>query len=371
MRRIHICFERIFTTSTDLVLCRPRIFDGLTRHDCLLRTAVKPALDTPAHSAAYARVLKIHQHRIDFFTVSRQQMAIIFNASLTIFKSEKPMNKRLLLTSIVMLATLLFTGCASSPYTGDGKIGSDAILKQQFELADKQRADKPEGRLILAAFAMHSQSKAFRNDVITAEKSVLLLDPNAIIFKLNNPAFGQNADWPYATTENIAQVLKKTSAMARPQDKIVVLMSTHGNVDVLSVNFGAKDYPHVNAKVLSQWLMDLRGKPTLVILSACYSGSFLQALSGPSRVILTAAAKDRSSFGCQFHSSNTYFVDALLNQPSLPDTTIEQLMAQAQVAIDKKERAQNLSPPSSPQISIGSLAMTWANETLKNWVRAK
>jgi hypothetical protein len=284
---------------------------------------------------------------------------------------EMPMNKRLLLTNIAILATLFFSGCASSPYKGDGKVSSDALLKQQFEAADKRRADKPEGRIILAAFAMHSQSKAFRNDVLTAEKSVLALDPNAITFKLNNPAFGQDADWPYATTENIAQVLKKVGAMARPEDKVVVLMSTHGRPDVLSVNFGAQYYPHVNAKVLNQWMTDLRGKPTVLILSACYSGSFLQALSSPSRVILTAAAEDRSSFGCQFQSTNTYFVDALFNQPSLPDSSLEQWMAKAQVAIDKKERAQKLSPPSLPQLSIGAAAKAWASQPIKDWVRSK
>jgi hypothetical protein len=328
-------------------------------------------LDAPAHFAAYARVLKTIPWKIRLYTALRQRIASIFSASLTIFTKEKLMTKRLLFVSIIILATLLFTGCASSPYKGDGKVNSDTLLKQQFELADRRRADKPEGRLILAAFAMHSQSKAFRNDVLTAEKSMLSLDPNAIIFKLNNPAFGQDADWPYATTENIAQVLKKAGAMARPEDKIVVLISTHGNVDVLSVNFGAQHYPHVNAKVLNQWLTDLRGKPTVLILSACYSGSFLPALSSPGRVILTAAANDRTSFGCQFHSSNTYFVDALFNQPSLPDSTVEQLMAQAQVVIDKKERAQKLSPPSLPQISVGSVAKTWANQPLKDWVSSK
>lgn len=279
------------------------------------------------------------------------------------------MHKRFLFASILMLSTLLLAGCASSPYKGDGKVSSDTLLKQQFELADKRRSEKPDGRLILAAFAMHSQSKAFRNDVITAEKSVLSLDPNAIVFKLNNPTFGQAADWPYATTENIAQVLKKVGAIARPEDKVVILMSTHGRPDVLSVNFGSQYYPHVNARVLNQWLTDLRGKPTLLILSACYSGSFLQALSGHSRVILTAAAADRSSFGCQFQSTNTYFVDALFNQPALPDSSLEQLMARTQVEIDKKERAQKLSPPSLPQIAVGSAVKTWASQPLKNWVK--
>jgi hypothetical protein len=281
------------------------------------------------------------------------------------------MKKRFFLTNVLILMVLLLVGCATTPYEGDGKTKSDGLLKQQFESADRMRLTKPEGRLILAGFAMHSQSKAFRNDVLTAEKTILAVDPNAIIFKLNNPAFGQDADWPYATTENIAVVLKKVSAIARPEDKVVVLMSTHGNVDVLSVNFSTKYYPHVNAKVLNQWLADLRGKPTLLLLSACYSGSFIEPLAGPSRVVLTAAAKDRTSFGCQFHSTNTYFVDALLNQPSFENLSLEQLMAQAKITIDQNERKQNLTPPSLPQTSIGFSAKAWATQPLKDWVTSK
>jgi hypothetical protein len=281
------------------------------------------------------------------------------------------MKKRFFLTNGLILMMLILVGCVTTPYDGDGKTKSDGLLKQQFESADRMRLAKPEGRLILAGFAMHSQSKAFRNDVLTAEKTILAVDPNAIIFKLNNPAFGQDADWPYATTENIAVVLKKVGTIARPEDKVVVLMSTHGNVDVLSVNFSTKYYPHVNAKVLNQWLADLRGKPTLLLLSACYSGSFIEPLAGPSRVVLTAAAKDRTSFGCQFHSTNTYFVDALLNQPSFENLSLEQLMAQAKITIDQNERKQNLTPPSLPQTSIGVAAKTWATQPLKDWVTSK
>jgi hypothetical protein len=279
------------------------------------------------------------------------------------------MSKRLFLTSVVAMIAMLLVGCATNPYEGDGKTKSDALLKQQMDSSDRLRAAKPEGRIIFAGFAMHSQSKAFRNDVLTAEKSVLSIDPNAIIFKLNNPAFGQDADWPYATTENIEQVLKKMGAIARPEDKMVVLMSTHGNIDVLAINFSTKDYPHVSPSALNQWLVDLRGKSTLLLLSACYSGSFIEPLRNPSRVILTAASKDRSSFGCQFHSNNTYFVDALLNQPSLQDRSIVQLMDQAKITVEKKEKELKLAPPSSPRFFIGASAKEWANQPLKDWLK--
>jgi Peptidase C13 family len=276
------------------------------------------------------------------------------------------MYRRLLFSFASVLTVLLLNACATNPYKGDSKTQSDDLLKQQFDAAEEKLKAQPAGRIIFAGFAMHSQSKAFRNDVLTVEKSVLAIDSRAIVFKLNNPAYGQDVDWPYATTENISQVLKKVSALARPQDKVVVLFSTHGSPGVLSVNFSNQYFPHVSPAVLNQWLGDLRGKPTLLLLSACFSGSFLAPLAGPNRVVLTAAAHNRSSFGCQFHSTNTYFIDALFNQASVPERSVEELMEQAKVTIDKKERDQKLSPPSLPQMSIGSAA-PWAKRPLKEW----
>ncbi len=277
------------------------------------------------------------------------------------------MKNRLRLTSLLLGIVLLTAGCATSPYQGEAKIKSDLLLKQQLDSADVKRASKPSGRIIFAGFAMHSQSKAFRNDILLAENSILSIDPNAIIFKLNNPAFGQDADWPYATTQNIEQILRKLSAMARDEDKVVILMSTHGYTEKLAINFSSQNYPYVTPRLLNEWMSGLHGKATLLLLSACYSGSFLPAVSGPSRIVLTAAAKDRSSFGCQFYSSNTYFIDALFNQ-GVRNASIEQLMEQAKGIIDKKEKAQKLSPPSLPQISVGEAARVWAGQAMTDWL---
>ena len=269
---------------------------------------------------------------------------------------------------LVIVSTFLY-GCATSPYEGEGKAKSDALLDMQMQAADKQRANKLEGQIIFAGFAMNSTSKAFRNDVVSAEKFVQSIDPDAIIFKLNNPAWGQSAIWPYSTAENMEQVLAKVTELARPQDRVVILMSTHGNIDILSVNFAEKYYPSINSKWLSQALDELRGKPTLLVLSACFSGSFIAPLADPSRIILTAAAKDRSSFGCQFQSTNTYFIDALLNEPTFLDLSLRQLMERAKIEVDKKEKDQKLSPPSLPQTSIGRGVRDWANQPIKDWLK--
>ena len=280
-------------------------------------------------------------------------------------------SRRILLGLFLALSGFALVGCATTPYEGAGKADSDAVLQQQFELAEQRRLTRPQGRLIFAGFAMHSQSRAFRADVLSVEKAVLAIDPDALVFKLNNPVLGQPSDWPYATVENIAVVLKKVGVMARPEDKVVVLMSTHGHVDLLSVNFNNQFYPHVDPKWLNHALRDLRGKPTLLLLSACYSGSFVEPLSGPSRVILTAAAKDRNSFGCQFESSNSYFVDAFFNQSAVLDYSVVQLMERARIEIERRERKMKLSPPSMPQISVGAAVTNWANLPLKNWLIAQ
>ena len=279
--------------------------------------------------------------------------------------------KKFLWSAALLVVAFWLAGCVTTPYEGEGKARSDALLQKQFESAQKLDQTQPDGRLIFAGFAMHSQSKAFRNDVLTAERVARAIDPGAIVFKLSNPAPGQAADWPYATSENIDLVLKKVGALARPQDKVIVLISTHGNVDFLSINFSNTYYPHINANMLNQSLAALRGTPTLILISACYSGSFVEPLSAASRVILTASAKDRGSFGCQFHSTNTHFVDALLNQPSLSDRSIAQLMEQAKIDVDRRETKQKLSPSSSPQIFVGSAVKEWANQPLKNWLNSR
>lgn len=268
---------------------------------------------------------------------------------------------------LALVVPLLLGACATTPYEGSAKSTSDLLLQKQFERADQKRMANPQGRLILAGFAMHSQSKAFRSDVVSAEKAALAIDPNALVFKLNNPALGQDADWPYATAENIALVLRKASAMARPEDKVVVLFSTHGAVNILSINFSNTYFPNITPRWMNEALADLGGKPTLLLLSACFSGSFLEPLRSPNRVILTAAARDRNSFGCQFQSTNTYFVDALLNQSALLDYSVVQLMERARLEIDARERSMKLSPPSMPQISVGIAATSWANQPLRGW----
>ena len=110
--------------------------------------------------------------------------------------------KRFLLGLWLVLFGTWLAGAAAHAQPADmAMLRSAVLLRQQLLAADGPRPAGP--RVILAGFAMHSQSTAFRNDVVAVERLVLAMDPHAVVFKLANPAPGQDDGWPYATERNM------------------------------------------------------------------------------------------------------------------------------------------------------------------------
>lgn len=102
--------------------------------------------------------------------------------------------------------------------------------------------------------------------------------------------------------------------------------------------------------LVRQWCQD---RPTVVVISACYSGIFVDSLAAPNRMIMTAARRDRSSFGCSEDATYPYF-DACVIQ-TLPTASDFIALANATRACVKgREEAEGLSPASEPQVSIGA-----------------
>ncbi len=93
-------------------------------------------------------------------------------------------------------------------------------------------------------------------------------------------------------------------------------------------------------------------RPTVVILSACFSGTFIPELEAENRLILTAASKDRSSFGCGVNERYPYFDDCLISVlPTAVDFAA--LATAARTCVTAREKRERVSPPSNPQVSIG------------------
>jgi len=94
--------------------------------------------------------------------------------------------------------------------------------------------------------------------------------------------------------------------------------------------------------------------PTVVVVSACHSGVFLTpAMRQPNRVVLTAAAADRVSFGCGAGDRFTYYDQCLLQQFD-GAATWGQLAQATRVCVQNLEKSMGIRTPSQPQIFVGS-----------------
>jgi hypothetical protein len=110
-------------------------------------------------------------------------------------------------------------------------------------------------------------------------------------------AFPHHAGAPQATLTNVVDTI--ADMHPAPGQACLVYATSHGVRDG-GLYLSASDGP------LSPLALNLAlnagcgDAPTIVIISACFSGQFAQPpMTSPNRIILTAARLDRTSFGCQ------------------------------------------------------------------------
>ena len=93
-------------------------------------------------------------------------------------------------------------------------------------------------------------------------------------------------------------------------------------------------------------------RPTVVVISACFSGVFIPQLAQPNRMILTAARADRTSFGCG--EANKYpFFDECFLQSTPQARDFQNLVREVQTCVASREKKEGMTPPSEPQAWIG------------------
>jgi Peptidase C13 family len=122
-------------------------------------------------------------------------------------------------------------------------------------------------------------------------------------------------NFPAATPNNFQAALGRIGKLIDPkEDLVVVFVTSHGGPDGA---VGLQETGRMGGSMRAQHLrMSLQqaGIPNkVVIISACFSGAFILPFSDDNTVILTAAAADKTSFGCEPSRDWTFFGDALFN----------------------------------------------------------
>lgn len=266
------------------------------------------------------------------------------------------MIEKFLKLSFVILFTSLLFGCALTPKDNKANAQSNSLLTKQLEtIEDHLKKSNPNERTVVyIGSAQHSQSLVFERDILLVKSKILKTNPNAKSILLSNQLESSHLNYPFATLENLDRIFKKVGEWSKNHPiNLIALISTHGNVDVLSVNIANSYWPAVRSFHMKKWLDGLNNVPTAILLSACYSGSFIQPLVGDNRVVLTAAAHNRNSFGCAYHGQNTYFIGNLFGNDWNAEDTWQKNYLQMYEKIKSAETKLGL-PNSNPQIYLSN-----------------
>ncbi len=203
----------------------------------------------------------------------------------------------------------------------------------------------PAGRWRAVLIAGDNNSPAFDNGVQSLrEKLVAHGVTNISVYSSNAAA---TAPAQLASVANVATALRTGGG-----DACLVFITSHGEEKgfVLKTDRRLFD-PGSLERLLSAGCGSV---PTVVVVSACHSGTFLTPdMRKPNRVILTAAAKDRSSFGCGAGDQYTYYDQCLLQQFD-GARTWRDLAAATRTCVENQERRMGIRQSSLPQMFVGA-----------------
>ena len=281
------------------------------------------------------------------------------------------------LACLALLLAIGLGGCARAEGDGDALVpkvtpppipavsanGAGLNVEQvyyaQFRLLSKATRALAEQRpgipdLYFLGFAADAHQDVFLREI----RSVRTLFDDRFdtrgrsITLVNNRATA--ATQPLASTHNLLAALHQIAARMDPEEDVLFLyLTSHGTPGVLEVQFEPLQLNDLTAAALRKMLDDTGIKWRVIVVSACYSGSFIAPLKTDTSLIVTAARADRVSFGCTNENDFTYFGRAYFDEALRRTYSFIDAHGEASRTVGRWETAEDLKP-SLPQIHVGA-----------------
>lgn len=217
-------------------------------------------------------------------------------------------------------------------------------------------APRTAGRanLYVVTFAGDGSENVFRNESEYVERlfGTRFGAAGHTIVLQNSPATVRTR--PLATLTNLRWTLESLAgAMDPAEDILFVYLTSHGSADhELHVGLGPLALNPVSPDDLADALRTVPAiRWKVVVVNACYSGGFVDALRDDSTLVIAAARPDRTSFGCGSASDITFFGKAFLAEALNTTTSFTEAFARARESVATWEAEAKLEPPSEPQIA--------------------
>lgn len=170
---------------------------------------------------------------------------------------------------------------------------------------------------------------------------------------------------PLATQDTVAAAIGGIGGKIDPaRDLLVVYLTSHGSPDAwITTSLPSQaTFPPISSTSLAAALAQGGIKRRVVIISACFSASWIPALASDDTIVITAAARDRTSFGCDDRRRLTYFGEAFLEGPLARGASLREAFETARGTVTRWETAEQF-VPSMPQASVGrNLQALWTEK---------
>jgi hypothetical protein len=211
--------------------------------------------------------------------------------------------------------------------------------------------------IFLVAFAGDGSEDVFRNEVhYVGDLFARRFDAAGHAVVLSNDASAV-VDAPVASVRNLRRTLEGIGQrIDRDEDIVFLFLTSHGDEDHdFAIRIGDLWWlQQIDPDGLAAMIADAGLRWRVVAISACYSGGYVDALTSSTSLVMTAARKDRASFGCGVDSDITYFGQAYFAE-ALNETA--DFVAAFEIARDRiatREREAEHTP-SEPQIATNPM----------------
>jgi hypothetical protein len=207
-------------------------------------------------------------------------------------------------------------------FLGFAGVGEQKVFAQEIELA---------ARVVGNKFGIGGRGLALINDERDLERA------------------------PLASVSGLTYALQGlASRMDLEQDVLFLSISSHGSADpVIAVSNSEFPLKNLTRNDLAEALRDSGIQWRVIVISACYAGGFIDSLRNSKTIVITAAAADRSSFGCSNDSDLTYFGEAFYRDALPGARSLRDAFDAAKTAVAARERREHVTA-SNPQAYFGS-----------------
>ena len=247
-----------------------------------------------------------------------------------------------------------------APATDDETVDAEAILFEQparidAALATMQRDPSPGAQAFFVGFAGVGAEQEFAGEIAQASQVIgarYAIGARSLSLVNDQRDLDQA---PLATVSGLRYALKGIAARMRlDRDVLFLAIASHGGRDaVIAVSNSGLPLDDLTDTDLAEALQESGIQWRVIILSACYAGAFIPSLRDPQTIVITAAASDRSSFGCSNDRDMTYFGEAFYRDALPQARSLRDAFERARAAIAVRERREGVTA-SDPQAYFGA-----------------